>query len=118
MLGTTVSDPSPEKIDAFYDWCLATIDVGPAHGDTISILDDDTFVTYVPIADVIVTTKSSLERATRIELAFSTWKAADTRLLQRRHILGLAFINCPFGFLVRQVANEARSLRCWKVRPQ
>jgi hypothetical protein len=60
-LSTAVDDwydreyPSKEKMDAFYDWCLATVDVGPAHGDSVSILDDDTFITYVPTAEVIVT---------------------------------------------------------------
>jgi hypothetical protein len=47
--------PSEEQINAFYDWCLATIEVGPAHNDTIPVLDEDTFISYVPVAEVIVT---------------------------------------------------------------
>jgi hypothetical protein len=42
------------------------------------------FATTLPV----VATKSSLERATRIELAFSAWEAATTRsLLPRNHLI-------------------------------
>jgi len=48
--------PTQDRIDAFYDWCLAITESGLTDDDTFPIPgDDDSYVSYVPIAQVFIT---------------------------------------------------------------
>jgi hypothetical protein len=48
--------PTQDRVDALYDWCLAVTESGPSDDDTFSIpSEDESYVSYVPIAQVFVT---------------------------------------------------------------
>jgi hypothetical protein len=52
----TRAKPSRDRVIAFYDWCLALTESGPADIDTFPIPDDeDGFISYVPSARAFVT---------------------------------------------------------------
>jgi hypothetical protein len=47
--------PTPEAIDALYEWCISTVDVGPSDSNTLPISEaDDLYLAFVPAANVFV----------------------------------------------------------------